>query len=500
MKQRLAVLRRVLGNDGLRRLAPAFLGFGAAEYGVWVAVLVFAYGHGGTTMSAAVAVLQLLPAAVVAPLGATLADRRGGAWALRVSYLLQALTVGVSAVAMLVRAPPAVVYAGAVLAASAVTLTRPAQGALLPALVRTPDELTAANVVWGWVESVSLMIGPALAGILITIDGSGLALAVFACGVLGSAMLVAPLRAPAQPDPTEVAEQLVDAPLEVLRMLRRSPGLSAVFAVIAAQHVAEGAMDVLEVVLAIKVLSLGPGGAGYLAASFGAGAVAGGFVAITLVGRQRLVGVLLAAALAWGGAFIGIGLWPAVGVAFAFLAGAGVGRTVLEVTSRTTLHRVVAPQLHGRVFGVLWDRDAGTRGGLAVGVRGHRCGRSAGCPVRARRDAAARYGGVLRRRPGARARCARPGAPAGAAAWLLIVQHARRAGERGSCARWSASTSVPARGSFARVSAASASSCWRVESSLSRSTAPRQGGCGPAMGSARSPCWATASARQPCRL
>ena len=177
----MAVLRRVLRNSGLRRVAAAFLGFGAAEYGVWVAVLVFAYGHGGATMSAAVAVVQLLPASVVAPFGAALADRRGGASALRIGYLLQALTIGFSAVAMLAGAPPAIVYSGAVLAAGAVTLTRPAQGALLPVLVRTPDELTAADVVWGWVESVSLMIGPALAGLLITIDGSGLALAVFAC-------------------------------------------------------------------------------------------------------------------------------------------------------------------------------------------------------------------------------------------------------------------------------------------------------------------------------
>src|SRR5947209_20528354 len=115
MKQRLAVLRRVLGNPALRRVALGFLGFGAAEFGVWLAVFVFAYGYGGVTMSAAVAVLQLLPAAVVAPFGATLADRHGGAWALRAGYLLQALTIGLGAVAMLIGAPPAVVYAAAVL-------------------------------------------------------------------------------------------------------------------------------------------------------------------------------------------------------------------------------------------------------------------------------------------------------------------------------------------------------------------------------------------------
>jgi hypothetical protein len=47
MGQRLGVVRRVLGNSRLRRVELAFLGFGAAEYGVWVAVLVHAYQLGG---------------------------------------------------------------------------------------------------------------------------------------------------------------------------------------------------------------------------------------------------------------------------------------------------------------------------------------------------------------------------------------------------------------------------------------------------------------------
>src|SRR5689334_8868516 len=184
MWDRMGVLRRVLANRGLRRVELAFLGFGIAEFGVWVAVLVYAYQHGGTTVTAAIALLQLLPAAIVAPLTATLADRRGGAVGLRIGYVTQTIAIGFSAVASLLHAPPPVVYGGAVIAASAVTLTRPAQSALLPVLVLTPAELTAANVATGGVESLSLLLGPALAGALIALDGSGLALAAFAGAVL----------------------------------------------------------------------------------------------------------------------------------------------------------------------------------------------------------------------------------------------------------------------------------------------------------------------------
>jgi hypothetical protein len=111
-------------------------------------------------------------------------------------------------------------------------------------------------------------------------------------------------------------------------MLRRPPGVTAVLAVVAMEFVAIGAMDVMEVVLAIQLLSLDPGGAGYFAASFG--------------------------------------------------AGTGTSRSVLDVTSRTILHRVVPPQLHGRVFGVL-------EGIAMLGLpHRHRDGGRAGEGIRAR--------------------------------------------------------------------------------------------------------------------
>jgi hypothetical protein len=261
MRERVAVLTRVLENPGLRRVELAFLGFGCAEYGVWVAVLVYAYERGGTTTAAVIAVVQLLPAAVVAPLASRLVDRRGAAVALRNGYLWQALSLGVAALALLLDAPAVVVYTGAVLAASAVTLTRPAQGALLPALVARPAELIAANVVTGWVEGVSVLAGPAIAGLLLAIDGPGAAVALFVGAVVASSVLVSPLTRAAADGPEDEAEE----PGEeggIRDLLRSRPQLAGLLAVFAAQFVAMGALDVLEVVLAVRVLGLGAPGAG----------------------------------------------------------------------------------------------------------------------------------------------------------------------------------------------------------------------------------------------
>jgi MFS family permease len=137
MPRSVAVLGRVLRNPRLRRVELAFAGFAMAEYAVWTAILVYAYTRGGTTTAGLIAVLQLLPAAVVAPLAAAVTDWRGGEFALALGYVLQAASMGVTGALILVGAAPAVVYAAAVVAASAVTLTRPAQASLLDRRART---------------------------------------------------------------------------------------------------------------------------------------------------------------------------------------------------------------------------------------------------------------------------------------------------------------------------------------------------------------------------
>ena len=91
-------------RERLLRTELAFAGFSLSEYAVWTAILVYAYERGGTTAAGLIAVVQLVPAAVVAPFAAAVADRRGGGYALVLGYALQALSMGATAVAMLATA------------------------------------------------------------------------------------------------------------------------------------------------------------------------------------------------------------------------------------------------------------------------------------------------------------------------------------------------------------------------------------------------------------
>jgi MFS family permease len=362
---RTTVIRRLWRRHAVRRVEVAFAGFTMAEYGTWVAVLVYAYERGGTTEASLVAIAQLLPAGLAAPFLAGLADRRGGARALRLGYWALAMTLAMTTALIFAQAPDLLVYAAAVLASTAVTMARPAQAALVPTLVDDEDELTAINALSGWVESSSLLSGTALAGAVMMFAGPDTVIACFAVLVTMSAVLVAPV-APRHRrlDGTPTgAEERFD-PRAGLTTLREDHGLAALVTLLGAEYFVIGVLDVLLVVLAISALELGSSGAGYLNASFGAGGMLGSLAAVLLIGRARLSGPLVAAALGWGVLLAVLGAWPTVLGAFALLAGAGATRTVLDVSGRTMLLREAPESVRGRVFGML---EGVTMIGLAFG-------------------------------------------------------------------------------------------------------------------------------------
>ncbi len=354
------VLAGMLRNRELRRVSLAFAGFNAAEWGVWIAMLVYAYDHGGATTAGLVALVQLAPAALFAPAAATLGDRRRPTSVLTAGYVAQGAAMAATAVVLLSGGPPFLAYALAAVATTAVTITRPVQSVVMPALARTPDELTAANVACGWIESLSILAAPALAGVLLAAGGAGLVFAVMAGVVLASAFLVGGLTGP----PAACGGPVIEETLAGLEAVVREPGPRSLVWLLGVEAVAIGALDVLYVVLAVGVLRHDGSVAGYLNAAFGLGGVLGIGATVALVGRRRLAPALLAGLALWALALVAIAAFPSTAAAFVLLACAGTGRTVVDVAGRTLLQRIAPPAALARVFGLL---EGVSSAGLALG-------------------------------------------------------------------------------------------------------------------------------------
>jgi hypothetical protein len=353
------VLGAGLGSSELRRLQLAFAGFNAAEWGVWIAMLVYAYEQGGATEAGVVAFVQLGPAALFAPFAASLADRHDPGRVLALGYVAQAVAMGATAAVLLAGAPAPAAYACAALAASAVTITRPTQAVLVPSLVRSIDELTATNVVCGWTESISLLLAPVATGLILEVSEPGTVFAVMAAVALGSAALAGSLHgAPPAAGEDESEGRVLAQIVSGFRSAATDPAARILVGLLSTEFFILGALDVMFVVLAVDVLDLGGSGAGYLNAAFGAGGVIGIVATVTLVGRSRLAPTLLAGSLALSLAFLGIGAGAGVILAFVLLATAGTARTVVDVAARTLLQRTAPSNVLARVFGLLEMLDS----------------------------------------------------------------------------------------------------------------------------------------------
>ncbi|MDP9226358.1 MAG: MFS transporter [Actinomycetota bacterium] len=346
------IFRSVVRNRDLARVELAFAGFSMAESATWIAIGVYAHAHGGAKAVGVVALVLLLPASLVAPFGASLADRFRRERVLLFAYVLQAMATAATGAAIAAGAPPYVVIALAAVASVTQTPVRPSQGALLPSLARTAEELTAGNVGLATTRNISLLFGPLVAGLLITWTGPGSVYACMALILASGALLTAGLPA-TRPVRSSRSDRALRRALGGIRELREEPRTRALLALLFIKYVALGLLRVLLVVIAIELLGLGRSGAGWLNAALGLGGALGAGVTVLLIGRRRLSPAFLAGTLLWGVPLLIVGTWPQPVTALLMVGLTGVGRSLMDVSGRTFLCRVTPAHALARVLGLM---------------------------------------------------------------------------------------------------------------------------------------------------
>ncbi len=349
-------------------MLAGWLLFNAAEWAVWVAILIFAYSTTGPASVGIVAVAQLVPAAIAAPTMARLGERVSPGRALTIAYLAIGLAMVSTGAAMALGWPAPVVYLLAASVVVAYTSIRPIQLAILPALVGRAEQLTAANALSTILEGVGVLVGPFLCGVVVGFAtpaavylGAGVATLVAALLSIGIAGATIPIR----PRPASGApEGLAKAP-RGMAAIAAEPSRWMSVLLLAARFGVAAAMDVLLVIAAIELLGMGEAGAGYLSAAIGLGWVVGGATTLVIVGRPRLTPLLLIGAVIWAIPVVGIALVAQPAFALVALVLAGIGVAIVDVAVRTVLQRLVSTDQLAGVFGIA---EGASMGGAAIGA------------------------------------------------------------------------------------------------------------------------------------
>jgi predicted MFS family arabinose efflux permease len=362
-------IRVLRHNDPARRVACSFAIFNGAELATWIALMVYAFEQGGATESGVVALVQLVPAGLLAPLAGGLAERNRPERVLAIGYGVQSGALALAALTLALDGPAPLVYAFVGVMTVAITTTRPAQALVTPRLARTVDELTALNVVAEWATQGAVFIAPVITAVLLGLMGPELVFGAFAASLVVAAIAVPRVPAgvthPARGQaPRSRLFATARAELHAaLRTAFREPAVRLVLVISAAGFVVVGALDVLTIVLAIDQLGGSPSTAAWLSAALGAGGVIGSATGGALVGR-RLAPALVLAAAVFGAGLIVIGVVPTRMVAYLMLLGAGTAQAVGAIATNSLLQRCAPSASVGQAFAV---REALFCLGLAAG-------------------------------------------------------------------------------------------------------------------------------------
>jgi MFS family permease len=352
----------VFSNPALRRVEISWALSITAYWVFIVALSLFAYEEGGAAAVGLVGLIRVLPSVVAAPFAAMLGDRYPRH---RLIFLVNiartALILGAGAVALL-DGHIGVIYLLTALVGLMQSLFRPTQSALMPALARSPEELTAGNLVLTTIESLGVFLGPAVGGIMLALTDTDVVFATSALAFLLSSLLLAGVRPEREVERKPPPSGMLRESFAGFATIGRDAKLRVIVGLYGAQTLVAGALNVLIVIVSLELLDMGEAGIGFLNSAIGVGGLIGGFMAMALLTRNKLATDFAVGLVLWGLPIALIGAVPEPAAALVLLGVVGLGVTLVDVAGLTLLQRAVPDEVMARVFGVVQSVFVGTLG------------------------------------------------------------------------------------------------------------------------------------------
>ncbi|MEU8617546.1 MFS transporter [Streptomyces sp. NPDC048623] len=318
---------------------------------------------GSTAQVGLVGLAQAVALVVLSPLGGVYADRLDRRRLLQASQALALLvSAALAAVTLAGHATVWAVVLSSLLATAAATFDQPARQALIPAMVPR-EHLVDAFALLNPSRELAVLLGPALAGLLIAIGGPGL---VYAFDTVTYAVLVgvlALLRTPGLKPPDGARQPVWQSMREGMAYVVRRPVIRQLIGLDLSATVF-GAYRVLLPALAADVWHTGATGYGLLSAAPSAGALIGSVWVFRLVRTARSGHVVLYGTAAYGLAVVGLALAPSLWPALVMALALGAADAVATTVRHAAVQLETPDELRGRVSA---GYQIASRGGPAVG-------------------------------------------------------------------------------------------------------------------------------------
>lgn len=309
-----------------------------------------------------------IPRAALMLLGGALSDRMAPRSLMLGSNLLRAAVVAVLTVLVVSgRADLWHLVVLGVIFGSVDAIFLPAMNTIVPMLVPS-DRLPAANALVQGTAQFAGLIGPAIAGIVVAIAGTGPAFAIDAASFAFAALMIAAIRggrrsvpspATAAPDgatgtPDAERASLLSTIRAGAAYAFADPAIRIIIILTAAFNLAfTGPISVGLAWLASNRFEGGSIAFGFMFAGFGAGALIGAILAGSLPTPRHQGAVLLTVAGSLGIALAGIGFAPSAVVATLMLAPMGLGIGYINVIAIAWLQARIDPAMLGRVMSLV---------------------------------------------------------------------------------------------------------------------------------------------------
>jgi MFS family permease len=260
-----------------------------------------------------------------------------------------------------------VVYVLAALGGITLAFDAPGRQSLTYQMVG-PHSLPNAVALNAGLFNGSRVIGPAIAGVVIAVAGTGICFVINAFSFFAVLAALGSLRKEelhaVERDPSA---RIIDGLRRALRFVRRDPQLRSVLGVVTVVSTIGFNFHVLVPLLAADTLHVGPEGFGLLSASFGLGALVGALVTATF----RAASWRLFATGATGFGVLALALAPVADAATAgiILFAIGISFTLFTANANALVQLGAPDHLRGRMIGLYLFAFVGVApvGGLLTG-------------------------------------------------------------------------------------------------------------------------------------